>query len=166
MIGRAEERGGRTRGRVRTQRDRCCLEHTPRAPGVSGHGAFGPSGTWPARAPAEMGPRRTGKGREGSAVRLTTAVDVVVPAAVGAGHTCDSPLMVVCLMVRVGAVRLANGRVGVMTIGGATSVAMICRAYPGYAAAVAMSVASRVLRVMVQRLRQYLGHVRGRGSQR
>ena len=77
MIGRAEERGGRTRGRVRTQRDRCCLEHTPRAPGVSGHGAFGPSGTWPARVPAEMGPRRTEKGQEGSAVRLVVHTQVL-----------------------------------------------------------------------------------------
>lgn len=141
MIGRAEERGGRTRGRAHTQRDRCCPEHSLRAPGV-----FGPSGMWPARASAETGPRQTGMGRWGSAVRSTSVVDVAVLVAAGAGHTCDSLLTVVCLAGRVAAVLLENGRVGVMTTGGATSVAATCRAYLGCGVVAVVGVGLRALR--------------------
>ena len=150
MIGRAEERPGCTLGQVHTQRDRCCLEHTLETPYVSGLGVFGPSGTWPARAPAETGPHRRGKGREDSAAQLMTAVNVHAPVVVEAGHTCGSPLMVVCLMARAGAVRLANDRVGVTTTGRTTSVVVTYRACLECVAVVAMCGASRVLRAMVR----------------
>ena len=113
-----------------------------------------------------MGLRRKEKGREDSAAQSRTAADVDVPVAAGAGHTCGSPLMAVCLMARVGAVRLVNGRVGVMTTGEATSVAVTCRACRGCIVVVARYTAFRVLKEMARHWRRRLGHVKGRDLER
>lgn len=88
--------GGRTRGRVRMQGDRCCLEHTLSA----APGACGPTGTWRAHAPG-MGLRLKGRARAGSAAPSMSARGGAVDAVVAVGRTDGNPRRVEFLMARV-----------------------------------------------------------------